>query len=145
LDKDSGGVMPINQAVLDRIRVINKHFTNKILIHISGKRFGHFAILEHTGRKSGKNYRIPVIAEPIDNGFVVALTYGKNVDWYKNVAAQGGCRLVWKKKEYRLVQPEWVEVERGLAAYPKVFQKGLRRAGIQFFLKLEIEQSSTGG
>jgi deazaflavin-dependent oxidoreductase (nitroreductase family) len=80
----------MNQTLLDRIRVINKHVTNKLLIHIAGKRFGHFAILGHTGRKSGKLYRIPIIAEPFQSGFVIALTYGKNVDWYKNVAAKGG-------------------------------------------------------
>lgn len=75
----------MKQATLDRIRVINKHVTNKILIHISGKKFGHIAILSHVGRKSGKLYRIPIIAEPIKNGFVIALTYGKKVDWYENV------------------------------------------------------------
>jgi hypothetical protein len=67
---------PMKQAMLDRIRVINKYATNKILIHISGKKFGHFAILSHVGRKSGKLYRIPIIAEPTKNGFVIALTYG---------------------------------------------------------------------
>lgn len=46
--------MPMKQATLDRMRVINKHVTNKILIHISGKKFGHFAILSHVGRNSGK-------------------------------------------------------------------------------------------
>jgi len=43
----------MKQLVLDRIRVLNKHVTNKVLIHIAGRKFGHFAILSHTGRKSG--------------------------------------------------------------------------------------------
>ena len=90
----------MNQATLDRIRVINKHVTNKLLIHISGKKFGHLAILSHAGRKSGKLYRIPIIAEPIENGFVIALTCGKKADWCENVNANGGCSLFWKNKEY---------------------------------------------
>ena len=97
--------------MFDRIRVINKHVTNKILIHISGKQFGHFAILSHVGRKSGKIYRIPIIAEPLDNGFVIALTYGKKVDWYENVLANGGCSLRWKGKDYTLINPEFIEKE----------------------------------
>ena len=86
----------MKQAVLDRVQVFNKHVTNKLLIHIAGKRFGHFAILSHTGRKSGKLYRIPIIAEPVQDGFVVALTYGKKVSWYENIIAKGSCSLRWK-------------------------------------------------
>jgi deazaflavin-dependent oxidoreductase (nitroreductase family) len=132
----------MKQALLDRIRVINKHVTNKLLIHIAGKRFGHFAVLGHTGRKSGKLYRIPIIAEPFQNGFVIALTYGKNVDWYKNVAAKGGCSLRWKSKDFQLVHPVFIDREIGLMAFPAPFRSGLRIMGIQYFLKLEIQESS---
>ena len=110
--------MPMKQATLDRVRVINKRVTNKILIHISGKKFGHFAILSHVGRKSGKLYRIPIIAEPIENGFVIALTYGKKVDWYANVKAKGRCSLYWKQKAYNLINPEFIDKEIGVLAFP---------------------------
>lgn len=129
----------MKQATLDRIRVINKHVTNKILIHIAGKKFGHFAILSHVGRKSGKRYRIPIIAEPIKNGFVIALTYGKKVDWYENVKAKGGCSLYWKNQEYNLINPEFIVKEVGLTAFPAIFRSVLRRQGIQYYLKLEIQ------
>ena len=111
----------MKQATADRIRVINKRFTNKILIHISGKKFGHFAILSHIGRKSGELYQIPIIAEPITNGFVIALTYGKEVDWYKNVMAKGSCSLKWKNKEYSLINPEFIDQETGVMAFPTLF------------------------
>ena len=64
----------MNLAILDRVRVLNKHVKNKILTHISGKNFGHFAILSHVGRNIGKLYPIPIIAEPLNDGFVIALT-----------------------------------------------------------------------
>ena len=89
----------MKQALLDRIQVVNKHITNKILIHISGKDLGLFAILTHTGRKSGKIYQIPIIVVPAENGFVIALTYGKKTDWYENVKAKGGCSLTWRRQE----------------------------------------------
>jgi deazaflavin-dependent oxidoreductase (nitroreductase family) len=130
----------MKQTTLDRIRRMNKAFTNKLLIHISGKKFGHFAILSHTGRKSGKVYRIPVIAEPFMNGFVIALTYGKKVDWYENVAAKGGCSLTWKNMEYPLTHPEFIDKEIALTAFPAMFRSGLRKMGIENFLKLEIQQ-----
>ena len=59
----------MKQIILDRIRVLNKHVTNKLMIHIAGRKFGHFAILNHTGRKSGALYRIPIVAEPLERGF----------------------------------------------------------------------------
>ena len=128
--------MTFKQAVLDRVRVMNKHFTNKILIHIAGTRFGHFAVLTHTGRKSGKPYRIPIIAEPTETGFVIALTYGKKVDWAANVLAKGGCSLRWKNADYPLRNPEFVEKEIGLKAFPALIRAGLRMAGIEYFLDL---------
>jgi deazaflavin-dependent oxidoreductase (nitroreductase family) len=132
--------MPTNQALLDRIRVMNKYVINKILIHIAGKKFGHFAILEHTGRKSGKYYHTPIIAEPVENGFVSALTYGKKVDWYENILARERCFLRWKNHDYSLINPRFVEAEIGLAAFPPLLQPILRRKGIEYYLRLDIQQ-----
>ena len=130
----------MKQAVLDRVRVFNKHVTNKVLIHICGKNFGHFAILSHTGRKTGNLYRIPIIAEPIENGFVIALTYGKKVDWYANVKAKGSCSIHWKNVDYDLINPEFIDKEIGLSAFPLLLRSALRSAGIEYFLKLEPKQ-----
>jgi len=128
--------MAMKQAVLDRIRVLNKYATNRLLIHISGKRFGHLAILNHEGRKTGKIYRIPIIAEPVENGFMIALTYGRKTDWCANVLTKGGCSLIWKNKEYRLNNPEFVDNEIGLRAFPAILRTGLKTMGIQYFLRL---------
>ena len=130
----------MKQILLDRIRVFNKHVTNKLMIHIAGRKFGHFAILSHTGRNSGTLYRIPIVAESIEGGFVVALTYGKQVDWYKNVKAKGGCSIYWKKKDYDLTNPEFIDREIALATFPALFRSLLKVAGIEYFLKLEVQQ-----
>jgi deazaflavin-dependent oxidoreductase (nitroreductase family) len=130
--------MSIQQAIRDRVRVLNKHATNRILIHIAGRSFGHFSILTHTGRKTGRIYRIPVIAEPVENGFVFALTYGRKVDWGANVLARGGCSLKWKNKNYILTDPKFVEPETGLKAFPGILHLALRMAGVHDFLRLSI-------
>ncbi len=128
--------MSMNQALLDRIRVLNKHVTNKILIPVSGKDLGMFAILTHTGRKSGKLYQIPIIVVPVENGFVIALTYGKKTDWYENVKAKGGCSLRWKRQEVALTNPEFIDPALALQAFPAPFRAGLRWMGIQYYLRL---------
>jgi hypothetical protein len=131
--------MTMKQSTLDRVRVINKHFTNKVLIHIAGKNSGHFAILSHTGRKSGKLYKIPIIAEPIEHGFVIALTYGRRVDWLDNVMAKGGCSLKWKNREYSLSDPVLIDKEIGLTAFPALIRAGLKMMKIEHFLRLTAQ------
>jgi len=124
------------QAIYDRIRVMNKHVTNKLLIHIAGKQFGHFAILTHAGRKSSLVYKTPIIAEPIDGGFVIALTYGKKVDWLANIMASGYCDLYWKEQDYHLTTPVLITREEGLKAFPSPLNRVLRKVGTEYFLKL---------
>ncbi len=129
----------MNQRLLDRIRVLNKHVTNKLLIHISGKGLGMFAILTHTGRKSGKFYQIPIIVVPVQNGFVIALTYGRKTDWYENVKAKGGCSLRWKRHDYALTDPVFIDQAQGLQAFPALFQLGLKSMGVQDYLRLSFQ------
>ena len=50
-------------------------------------------ILEHAGRKSGKQYRTPLNVFPTEDGVVIVLTYGPNRDWLKNITATGGARI----------------------------------------------------
>ena len=133
--------MSTSQSTLDRVRVFNKYVTNKILIHIAGRDFGHFAILTHEGRKSGKKYIIPVIAEPLGNGFVIALTYGKKVDWYENIKAKGGGWLYWKHKDFTLTNPQFIDAGTALTAFPSRLQPTLRKK-VEYFLKLEIQQDT---
>jgi len=131
--------MSPSQSTLDKVRVFNKYVTNKILIHIAGRDFGHFAILTHEGRKSGKKYRIPVIAEPLGNGFVIALTYGKKVDWYENIKAKGGGWLYWKHKNFTLTNPQFIDAGTALTAFPRRLQPVLRRK-VEYFLMLDSHQ-----
>jgi len=95
-----------------------------------------FAILIHTGRKTGKLYKIPIMVVPVQNGFVIALTYGKKTDWYENVKAKGGCSLRWKRQDYALTNPEFIDPDQALPAFPALFRVGLKRMGIQYYLHL---------
>ena len=117
---------------------MNKYVTNRILIHVAGKKFGHFAILSHIGRKTGKVYKTPIIAEPIEGGFVIALTYGKKVDWLANILAKGTCSLSWKAEDYDLNKPEFIDLETGLNAFPSPLNRILGMVGIECFLRLSI-------
>ena len=57
------------------------------------------------GRKSGRLYRTPVNVFRVPEGFLVALTYGRNSEWAKNVLAAGGCQIETRRVVYQLSAP----------------------------------------
>ena len=67
-----------------------------------------FGVLTHVGRKSGKVYRTPINVFRAPNGFIIALTYGSQSEWVKNVLAAGACELMTVGKKYRLSSPRVV-------------------------------------
>jgi deazaflavin-dependent oxidoreductase (nitroreductase family) len=65
-------------------------------------------VIHHRGRKSGRDYATPVSARRTAEGFVVPMTFGDQADWFKNVAAAGGCVLEWNGIRYPVVNPRIV-------------------------------------
>jgi len=53
--------------------------------------------------------------------------------------ANGGCSLNWKNEEFILINPEFMDKEMGMAAFPAIFRSVLRKQGIQYYLKLDIQ------
>lgn len=85
---------------------LNKRITNPVM-----RRFGRIpplAIIVHRGRVSGREYRTPVFAFPTDEGFAIGLTYGRDVDWLKNVQAAGVCTFIRKGRSVELTNPRVV-------------------------------------
>ena len=91
--------MPIPKAIAR----FNKHFTNRLFLLFAG-RIAPLAIVNHGGRSSGRSYRTPVLAFPTEAGFVFALTYGRDVDWARNLVASGGGSLEYKGEEIQLCE-----------------------------------------
>src|ERR1700674_5012745 len=74
------------------VAAFNRAFTNRIT-SLFADRFPGFGILTHAGRKSGRLYRTPVNVFREPDGFLIALTYGRECEWVRNVLATGGCQL----------------------------------------------------
>jgi deazaflavin-dependent oxidoreductase (nitroreductase family) len=64
-----------------------------------------FGVVVHQGRRSGREYRTPVNVFSVPGGFVIALTYGPQTDWVKNVLAAGGCRIETRGRSFECVEP----------------------------------------
>ncbi len=106
----------------DRIRIFNKYVTNRILRGLASFSLGPFAILRHVGRRSGKPYETTIMVWPLREGFVIALTYGPEVDWYRNMLAAEGGTVYWHKKLYTVGKPEPIDAKTALQAFPALFR-----------------------
>jgi deazaflavin-dependent oxidoreductase (nitroreductase family) len=124
-------VMPLPRAVA-RFNLI---FTNPILRHIAWWAPG-FAVLTHVGRKSGRVRRTPVNIFAHGREYVIALTYGRDSEWVKNVQAAGGCLIQTRGRHIRLVHPRVVH-DPSHRMMPAPVRAVLRLIGVSDFLVLE--------
>jgi len=86
------------------VAAFNLAVTNRITSRFAARLPG-FGILTHVGRKSGKVYRTPVNVFRVPEGFLIALTYGRESEWVKNVVAAGACQLETRRVLYQLSAP----------------------------------------
>ena len=126
----------------DRIRVFNKYVTNRILRRFANLPFGPFAIIRHVGRRSGKPYETVIMVWPTGEGFVIALTYGPKVDWYRNMLAAGGGTVFWHRKAYVVGKPEPIDAKTALPVFPWPFRQILGRIGLQDFVRVNFIEPS---
>ncbi len=112
---------------------------NRVTSQIARSGHGPFSLIRHVGRKSGRTYETPVILAKVPEGFIAELTYGENVNWYRNVVAAGGCAVVHHRVECRVTTIERCSAERGLSAYPGPFRLVLKAAGRNEFRLLRTD------
>src|SRR5215472_13863447 len=122
----------------DRMRYINKHVTNRVLRGFTSLSHGPFAIIYHTGRRSGKPYETVIWVWQMREGFVIALTLGQEVDWYRNMKAASGGTVYWHKRLYYVGKPELVDTEKALTAFPAFFRLLFRTFGKEMKFVLMI-------
>lgn len=68
-----------------------------------------WAVVVHRGRRSGRPYRTPVFAFRQERTLVIALLYGEESDWLRNLRAAGGGRVVRVGRTFELGEPRVVE------------------------------------
>ena len=122
-----------------RRRTFVKHFVNPLLRNFAHASRGPFALLRHVGRRSGKTYEIPIMVWWVEDGFVIALTYGPQVDWLRNLQAAGQGSLCWHKQEYVFQKPEFIDAKTALPALPPFIKQVLRLSGTHDFVKLSSQ------
>ncbi|HKA85517.1 MAG TPA: nitroreductase family deazaflavin-dependent oxidoreductase [Acidimicrobiales bacterium] len=116
------------------LAAFNRRVTNHVTGPFAGRLPG-FGVVVHRGRRSGREYRSPVNAFVTTGGYVLALTYGTESDWVKNVMAAGNCDLVNRGRTVHLTAPEIVHDETRRYV-PGPVRPLLRALGVADFMRL---------
>jgi deazaflavin-dependent oxidoreductase (nitroreductase family) len=126
---------PMTPLLGRRVARFNSRVTNRITRPLA-RRLPGFGVVEHSGRRSGRRYRTPVNVFRTGPSYVIALTYGVESEWVKNVLAAGGCELVMRGRRQRLTAPAIVHDESRRLVPPPV-RPVLRLLRVADFLRLE--------
>lgn len=100
-----------------RFLAILKRTVNPLAMRVAQSGRGPFSVVRHVGRRSGRTYETPLIVATVADGFIAELTYGRNVSWYRNAVAAGGCVLVVGGVEHRIDAISNCSAEAGLRAF----------------------------
>jgi deazaflavin-dependent oxidoreductase (nitroreductase family) len=118
-----------------RLARFNRLVTNRVVGPVA-RRLPGFAIVAHVGRRSGRVYRTPVNLYRADDGYVIALTYGSDSQWVRNVLAAGAVDIVTRGQRLHLVGPEVIhDTQRSLV--PRPVRQVLRLANVSEFMLLQ--------
>ena len=118
-----------------RLAKFNLVVTNRVLGPFARYLPG-FAVVSHVGRRSGHTYRTPVNLFTREDRYVIALTYGADSQWVRNVLAAGGAHIETRGRRVQLVEPEVVRAP-GRSLVPKPVRVPLRLANVDEFMLLK--------
>jgi deazaflavin-dependent oxidoreductase (nitroreductase family) len=118
-----------------RLAKLNLVVTNRVLgppaRHLPG-----FAVVTHVGRRSGRTYRTPVNLFTRGDGYVIALMYGADSQWVRNVLAAGAVDIETRGRRLHLVRPAIVR-DPARSLMPRPVRVVQRLLNVDEFMLLE--------
>lgn len=117
----------------------NRVVTNRVLGPLAGVAPG-LGLIVHRGRRSGREYRTPVMVFRDGGTVVIALTYGPDSDWVRNTLAAGGCELLTSGRRVALTEPRILTA--GARGVPSAVRAVLRRLDAEIFLSLRLVRTA---
>jgi deazaflavin-dependent oxidoreductase (nitroreductase family) len=118
-----------------RVARWNKAGLNRVVRHVAPWLPG-LALVVHRGRRSGRTYQTPVNVFGTEDGFIMALTYGPDTEWVKNIQAAGGCELRTRGRTVRVGEPRVYHDQTRRGITPPARQV-LRLIGVTDFLSVK--------
>lgn len=110
--------MPLSRRMARFNRIVTNNSIGRLAPWLPG-----FGVVRHRGRTSGREYHTPINVFRHGDTYLVALTYGSQADWVKNVLAAGACDLQTRGRRVHLVEPRLYTdpARKGLPASVRAF------------------------
>lgn len=109
---------------------------NKRVFNPRSLRGDRWQVVHHVGRSSGREYRTPLEAVPVDGGYVIMLVYGSRSDWVQNVLAAGSAKLEVGGELVEVTDPELIDTEEAFRRLPPGTKRPPKLLKIDEFLAL---------
>jgi len=93
---------------------VNKRVVNPVQMRWA-PRLPPWAVIVHRGRRSGTEYRTPVLAVQAGSSLYVVLFYGSRTQWVRNVRAADGGEVIRRGRRRRFAS---VRIVRDQSAEP---------------------------
>ncbi len=116
---------------------------NPLILRLAGRRrFRMAAQIRHVGRRSGRTYATPVSARRSGDTVLIALTFGTQTDWARNVRAAGGGSIRIEGQDYDVTQPRFLTRQEAgpqvAAMFSPMERAGFRILGIRQLMRLRV-------
>ena len=118
------------------MRSVNRVFTNPLLGMFAWL-VPPLAVVHHVGRKTGRTYRSPVVAFRNSTGMVIPMTYGRDVDWARNIVQAKRCEVERLGRRVPLRNPRIVGFDRASERLPVVLRPFFRAADFPGYVLLD--------
>ena len=128
---------PVGPSLI--VKIVMRPMTkmlNPLIVKLAGRRhFRMAAQIRHVGRRSGRTYSTPVSARRTGDLVLIALTFGNQSDWVRNVRSAGGGSIRIEGADIDVTQPRFASRHdaRPLvhAAFSPMERAGFRMLGIK--------------
>lgn len=124
------------------MRRVNRVFTNPLMGTFAWL-VPPLAVVHHVGRKSGRPYRTPVVAFRSALGFVIPMTYGRDVDWARNTVSAHGCEIEQMGRRVALRNPRIVAFKAAAPHLPAIARPVFRAADFPGYVLLDFETAKS--
>jgi deazaflavin-dependent oxidoreductase (nitroreductase family) len=129
------GMRRKSPLVLDTVRRTSRAM-KPLALRSAGTPGAYASVIRHVGRTTGRTYETPVGAVATADGFVIALPYGTNTDWLKNVLASGSATIVDEGSTYDVDRPQVVPMAEAGHHFSPQDQRAHRMFGVDECLRV---------
>ena len=140
----AGALEPVGPSLI--VKIVMRPMTkllNPLIVKLAGRRHFHMAAqIRHVGRRSGRTYTTPVSARRSGDMVAIALTFGNQSDWSRNVRSAGGGTIRIGGEDYDVTQPRVMSRQEAKplvqAAFSPTERAGFRMLGIKQVMILRV-------